>query len=74
MKITELIKGVDRFDTFTRDNGMCHICQEPVDPNDWHMDYVIPLAHGGTHDPDNVAVFHPKCNRQKYTNILEAQT
>lgn len=48
-----------------RDMGMCHICGEAADRNDWHLDHITPLALGGKHTWDNVAVSHPHCNLAK---------
>jgi hypothetical protein len=48
-----------------RDSGLCHLCGEPAEPHNWHLDHVIPLARGGSHTYDNVAVSHPSCNLRK---------
>lgn len=48
-----------------RDGGICHICDQPADPADWHLDHVVPLARGGEHSYANTAVSHPKCNLKK---------
>ncbi len=48
-----------------RDGGICHICQLPADPSDWHLEHVIPLARGGEHSYANIAVSHPACNMRK---------
>lgn len=59
-----------------RDGGICRICGEPVDPNDFHragkwfvfgrnfptIDHIIPLSKGGTHTFDNVQLAHMWCN------------
>jgi 5-methylcytosine-specific restriction endonuclease McrA len=47
-------------------NGVCHICQRPADPTNWHLDHVIPLSRGGDHTYANVAVSHPLCNMRKH--------
>lgn len=56
------IERVKRADIWRRDGGRCHICGKPCDPNNWHLDHLIPLSIGGTHEPKNVAVSHPRCN------------
>lgn len=55
-----------------RDRGICHICGMKVDqraePNsDKHpsIDHVNPVALGGTHTWDNVALAHRDCNNRK---------
>jgi len=48
-----------------RDDGVCGICGDDVDPLDFHLDHVLPLAMGGLHAYFNVQVAHPFCNRSK---------
>ena len=45
--------------------GICGICLEPADPNDWHLDHRIPLSRGGEHSYANTQVSHPRCNLRK---------
>lgn len=47
-----------------RDEGRCGICGDPV-MGPLHLDHIIPLAAGGTHEPDNVQLAHPTCNLRK---------
>jgi 5-methylcytosine-specific restriction endonuclease McrA len=65
------IEDVDRQIVLERDEGICHICSDPVDPNEWHLDHVVPLSKGGTHEYANVAVSHPFCNESKGDKLLE---
>lgn len=64
---------VDRPRIFERDRGICHICRKPVDPNDWHLDHLIPLSRGGEHVSQNVAVAHPFCNMSRSAGRIPAQ-
>lgn len=48
-----------------RDSGICYVCGEAADPDDWHMDHTIPLSKGGSHTYGNVGVAHPSCNLAK---------
>jgi 5-methylcytosine-specific restriction endonuclease McrA len=32
---------------------------------DFHVDHIIPLAKGGTNEPDNICLSCPTCNLQK---------
>lgn len=64
---------ISRQAVFERDRGICGICLEPVDPNNWHMDHIIPLARpdlNPTHTYDNVRVAHPRCNLQKGSRLV----
>jgi len=59
------VEDVDHLVVWDRDNGICDICKELADPNDWHLDHIVPLALGGEHSYANTAVSHPTCNRRK---------
>ena len=55
-----------------RDGWLCHICGSPVEPGLGHpdpmsasLDHVVPLALGGPHSPENVALSHLACNLSK---------
>lgn len=63
-----------------RDHGICYICGEPVDENDYvldgngyfiagnqypSIDHVEPLSKGGMHSWDNVKLAHRICNSCK---------
>lgn len=62
---------VDRSIVFDRDNGTCYLCESQVDPDDWHMDHVVPISKGGPHTYDNVRVTHPNCNLRKSDRLPE---
>lgn len=66
-----VVERVRREIVFVRDCGLCHICGCRVDPSDWHLDHVIPIARGGEHSYDNVAVSHPACNQRKSDRLGE---
>jgi 5-methylcytosine-specific restriction endonuclease McrA len=63
-----------RADIFERDEGVCHICSETVDPEQWDLDHVVPISRGGGDTPENVAVSHPSCNRSKGARALDTHT
>lgn len=48
-----------------RDNWRCHICGKKVTQKTWSMDHLIPLAHGGSHIPQNIALAHFLCNARR---------
>lgn len=69
-----ICEDVDREAVFARDRGICHLCLDPVSPERWDMDHVIPLFRGGHHSYANLAVAHPTCNRKKATKLVEELT
>lgn len=66
------VAEVNRTEIFARDNWTCLLCGQPVDrrvvapellaPT---LDHIIPLARGGTHEPENVQCAHFICNSRK---------
>ena len=69
-------KGATQIEKFTRQEvwikgwGICGICMAPANPDDWHVDHIIPLSRGGQHTLKNVQVSHPRCNLSKYNKLL----
>lgn len=61
------VENIRRADIWDRDGGICYLCETPCDPNNWHLEHLIPLSRGGPHTASNVAVSHPECNRAKGT-------
>lgn len=67
---------VDRDYVFRRDNWICGICGEPVDPNAEEtnkrpsLDHIDPLSKGGPHSYENVQLAHFGCNCWKCDRIL----
>lgn len=59
------IEDVDPLVVLERDDGVCGICGEDVDPFAFHVDHVIPLARGGEHSYANTQPAHPSCNSRK---------
>ena len=60
-----VVETFARAEIFERDGGVCHVCHKKVDPNNWHLDHLVPLARGGEHSRVNVAIAHPKCNMRR---------
>ena len=51
-----------------RDGGICHLCGHPGATT---ADHLIPHAHGGTDDLDNLAAAHVRCNQVRGTRPIE---
>jgi len=59
-----------------RDGDLCHLCGAPMafpvgtDPrNDWSatLDHLVPVAHGGTDELQNLKLAHYSCNVRRGT-------
>lgn len=46
-------------------DGRCYLCGEPVDPEDFHLEHVMPTSRGGTSELSNLRIAHPRCNLSK---------
>lgn len=48
----------------------CEYCwsQEAYSPDTFSVEHIIPLAKGGTHDPNNLAQACQGCNNRKFTS------
>ena len=70
---------------FTRDNSICWLCGEPCDMQDHRyndngvfiagptypsIDHIVPIAKGGAHQWDNVALAHVRCNTIKRDRVM----
>jgi 5-methylcytosine-specific restriction endonuclease McrA len=64
------IGKVDLNAVIRRDGWICHICGGLVLREELSFDHIIPLAKGGMHSNDNLAVAHRKCNTSKAARII----
>jgi len=62
---------VDRLAIYERDGGICHLCGQPSDRKTFCLDHLVPIALGGPHSPENVAVAHRSCNRRRGIKSIE---
>lgn len=51
-------------------DGLCHICLFPMDGDRGHVDHVVPIARGGAHAMDNLALAHSRCNGRKSDTLI----
>lgn len=72
------IEKIDPFEIFARDNWLCQLCGESVDPQfkgtdprAASLDHIMPLSKGGTHERANVQLAHFGCNASKGNKIPE---
>lgn len=66
------VEHVNRTKIFDRDGWRCQLCGKPtkrgavVPHHDAAvLDHILPLVHGGTHEPANVQCAHFSCNSRK---------
>lgn len=64
MKRTTISKSV-RFTIFSRDGYTCRYCGRQSDSCPLVIDHVIPVAQGGTNDPENLVTACHDCNAGK---------
>ena len=65
------VERVHRSVVFKRCGGACHMCGALVDPDNWHLDHVLPLVRGGEHSYANTAVACPSCNLQRGPKTMD---
>lgn len=65
-------------DIFERDQWICHLCTEAIDPElprsdplGATIDHLLPISKGGADRPDNVAAAHWICNVRRNDALLE---
>jgi HNH endonuclease len=59
-----------RADVIRRAHGCCEYClsQELYSPDPFSVEHIVPLAKGGTHDFENLALACQGCNSRKYVS------
>jgi 5-methylcytosine-specific restriction endonuclease McrA len=65
----QFVERVYRRVVWRRDGGICGICSDPCDPDNWHLDHIIPISRGGKHSYANVQPAHPTCNLRKWAHL-----
>lgn len=54
-----------RFDILQRDGFVCQYCGQGAPVVTLHVDHIIPVAHGGENDDDNLVTACESCNNGK---------
>jgi 5-methylcytosine-specific restriction endonuclease McrA len=70
-KRDQFVEKIDPMIVYSRDEGLCGICDTTV-YGEFHIDHVVPLSKGGEHSYANVQLAHPSCNLSKGANIMNA--
>lgn len=65
------IGPVRRSDIIARDESTCYLCGKVIPDKDIHIDHIIPLARGGSHTVDNLAVTCSQCNIRKGASLTD---
>jgi 5-methylcytosine-specific restriction endonuclease McrA len=58
---------------FVWQDSRCYHCNRPISNGDVHMDHLYPIALGGQHHRENLALSCPECNLSKGARILGDQ-
>lgn len=64
-----IVEPVEREELYERHRGVCGICGEAVDHDNFECDHVVPLSRGGEHSYANTQLAHPRCNRVKHARL-----
>lgn len=69
MRVPDQMEAISRADVYARDDWVCQLCGDPVDPEREYpdplaasLDHVVPLSRGGTHESTNLQLAHLGCN------------
>ena len=56
---------------FVASGGICHLCGGKITVGQaWEIEHVIPLAQGGSDEPDNMRPAHARCHKAKTADDL----
>ena len=68
--------SVSRMEVADRDGWKCYLCDkaipkgaEETDPECLHIEHLIPLSMGGSHELENCAASHARCNLKKGASV-----
>lgn len=55
---------------FEAQGGCCALCQLPLAEDEFEIDHIIPVSHGGPNEAWNLQLLHPLCNQEKNDNLF----
>lgn len=77
LKANGPIEFVTKEELLIRDNYICQLCFEAIDPDlkfphlkSFTYEHIIPVCRGGTHTKDNLQSAHYQCNCRKNAKVL----
>lgn len=67
------VTAADIREMMERQRGRCALpwCGTDLAATRYHVDHVVPIAKGGTHEPANVQLLCPRCNQTKSAKLPE---
>ncbi len=60
---------IERITIYRKNNGICQVCKQKVEYNNFHADHIKPHSRSGKTTIENGQVLCSKCNLQKGTKI-----
>lgn len=55
---------------YREQGGHCAICDTPLGEDNFHIDHIIPVSHGGPNEGRNLQLTHSLCNEKKNNNLF----
>jgi 5-methylcytosine-specific restriction endonuclease McrA len=68
-KLDQFVEAVDPKIVYQMHGGCCGICRQFVTEEDFHVDHIMPLSHGGLHAYINCQPAHSHCNLSKGAKV-----
>lgn len=63
------LSPTQRAEVIARDGYLCGLCGGEVEPDDVHIDHIVPIARGGRDALENLQVAHSRCNLRKGARV-----
>lgn len=72
-KVRTKIPARVRQAVIARDGHTCQLCGGEVEPDDVHLDHIVPWSHGGPDTVKNLRVTHSLCNMKRGALVEDPQ-